>query len=122
MQMSLTLITLTPVIGICLATAWKGAVFIFTVLFSPIADGVGMNLVFTGDLRHSQPVVQFGEDFQFDMPVPEIVELDFDGEEINRYRDHLGTLTSRHYCGFDCQFREGKYRFGIVSVDDKRNS
>ncbi len=27
----------------------------------------GMGLVFTGDLRHSQSAVQFGEDFQFEL-------------------------------------------------------
>jgi hypothetical protein len=35
-------------------------------LFSPAADGVGMNLILAGELGHSHPAVQFGQDFQLE--------------------------------------------------------
>jgi hypothetical protein len=57
-----------------------------------------------------------------DLPVPEIVELNFVGQEVNRYRGRLGSLKSRRYCGFDCQVHKAKYQFWIASHDDTRNS
>lgn len=54
-----------------------------------------------------------------DMPVPEIVEIDFGGKEVKRYR---GRREFHSYRGFDCQLREGKYRFWVLSADNKKNT
>lgn len=52
-----------------------------------------------------------------DLPRPEIIEFDFQGNEVGRYRDNL-FHAAKAYSGFDAQLARDTYQFWVMVAND----